>query len=58
MYSYDKGLTTKIVDELFADLRPQLLSLLEKIVATPTIEIHFSIRILIKQRNGIQVLNF
>jgi carboxypeptidase Taq len=41
MNDYDKGLTTKIVDELFVDLRPQLSSLLEKILAKPTIDNSF-----------------
>lgn len=33
MNDYDKGLTTTIADKLFADLRPQLSSLLDKIVS-------------------------
>jgi carboxypeptidase Taq len=35
MGEYDKGLTTTITDKLFADLRPQLSSLLEKIETQP-----------------------
>jgi carboxypeptidase Taq len=38
MNDYDKGLTTTIVDKLFADLRPQLSALLEKIAAKPPID--------------------
>ena len=41
MNDYIKGLTTKIIDELFADLRPQLLLLLLKIVAKPPINNSF-----------------
>jgi len=35
MNDYDKGLTTTITDKLFADLRPQLSTLLEKIATKP-----------------------
>ena len=38
MNDYDKGLTTTIVDKLFADLRPQLSDLLAKIATKPTID--------------------
>ncbi len=41
MNDYDKGLTTAIVDKLFADLRPQLSALLEKITAQPSIDNSF-----------------
>ncbi len=41
MNDYDKGLTTTIVDKLFADLRPQLSVLLEKIAAQPTLDNSF-----------------
>lgn len=41
MNDYDKGLTTTIVDKLFADLRPQLSSLLEKITIKPSIDNSF-----------------
>ena len=41
MNDYDKGLTTKIVDNLFADLKPQLSLLLEKILAKPAIDNSF-----------------
>lgn len=41
MNDYDKGLTTTIVDKLFADLRPQLSSLLEKITTKPSIDNSF-----------------
>jgi carboxypeptidase Taq len=41
MNDYDKGLTTTIVDELFADLRPQLSELLAKISAKPEIDNSF-----------------
>ncbi len=41
MNDYDKGLTTKIVDKLFADLIPQLSSLLQKILAKPAIDNSF-----------------
>jgi carboxypeptidase Taq len=37
MGEYDKGLTTTITDKLFADLRPQLSSLLEKIAVQPQV---------------------
>jgi carboxypeptidase Taq len=38
MNDYDKGLTVDIVDKLFADLRPQLSSLLAAIATKPTID--------------------
>jgi carboxypeptidase Taq len=38
MNDYDKGLTTTIVDKLFADLRPQLSNLLVKIAAQPQVD--------------------
>lgn len=38
MNDYDKGLTTVIVDKLFADLRPQLSDLLNKIALQPQID--------------------
>ncbi len=41
MGEYDKGLTTTITDKLFADLRPQLSSLLEKIEARPQVDNNF-----------------
>ncbi|MCY7291199.1 MAG: carboxypeptidase M32, partial [Ferruginibacter sp.] len=41
MNDYDKGLTTTIVDKLFADLKPQLSSLLEKIALKPPIDNSF-----------------
>lgn len=41
MNDYDKGLTTKIVDKLFADLKPQLSLLLEKIFAKPHLDDSF-----------------
>jgi carboxypeptidase Taq len=41
MNDYDKGLTTTIVDKLFADLRPQISALLEKIAAKPQIDDSF-----------------
>jgi carboxypeptidase Taq len=41
MNDYDKGLTTKIVDKLFADLRPQLSDLLAKIAAKPQVDNSF-----------------
>ncbi|MFN0082855.1 MAG: carboxypeptidase M32 [Ferruginibacter sp.] len=41
MNDYDNGLTTTIVDKLFADLGPQLSSLLEKITAKPPIDNSF-----------------
>jgi carboxypeptidase Taq len=41
MNDYDKGLTTTIVDKLFADLRPQLSALLEKIATKPQIDNSF-----------------
>jgi carboxypeptidase Taq len=41
MNDYDKGLTTTIVDQLFADLSPQLSALLEKIAIKPQIDDSF-----------------
>jgi carboxypeptidase Taq len=41
MNDYDKGLTTTIVDKLFANLRPQLSTLLDKIAAKPQIDNSF-----------------
>ncbi len=41
MNDYDKGITTKIVDNLFADLRLQLSSLLEKILAKKPVDDSF-----------------
>jgi carboxypeptidase Taq len=41
MNDYDKGLTTTIVDKLFADLRPQLSELLAKIATKPPIDNSF-----------------
>ena len=41
MNDYDNGLTTKIVDKLFADLRPQLKTLLDKIATKPKIDTSF-----------------
>ena len=38
MNDYDKGLTTTITDKLFAELRPQLSNLLEKIAAKPQVD--------------------
>jgi carboxypeptidase Taq len=38
MNDYDKGLTTTIVDKLFADLRPQLSNLLSKIASEPQVD--------------------
>ncbi len=41
MNDYDNGLTTKIVDKLFADLRPKLSELLEKIASKPQVDDSF-----------------
>ena len=38
MNDYDKGLTTTIVDKLFADLLPQLSTILKKITARPQVD--------------------
>lgn len=41
MNDYDKGLTVKIVDELFDSLKPQLLELYNKIAAKPLVDNSF-----------------
>jgi carboxypeptidase Taq len=41
MNDYDKGLTTIIVDKLFADLAPQLSTILEKIKQQPVVDDSF-----------------
>jgi carboxypeptidase Taq len=41
MQEYDKGLTTKIVDKIFEDLRTELKPILDKIAAEPTIDNSF-----------------
>ena len=41
MNDFDKGLTTTIVDKLFADLHPQLSDLLAKIAAQPQVDNSF-----------------
>jgi carboxypeptidase Taq len=41
MNDYDKGLTVQTVDNLFANLKPQLLSLLNKIKNTPRVDNSF-----------------
>jgi carboxypeptidase Taq len=41
MQEYDKGLTTKIVDKTFTDLRTQLKPLLDKIAAQPNVDNSF-----------------
>ncbi len=41
MNDFDKGLTTKIVDKLFADLKNELSSLLGKILAKPIVDSSF-----------------
>jgi len=41
MNDYDKGLTVGTVDNLFADLRPKLLALLEKIKVQPQVDNSF-----------------
>ena len=41
MNDYDKGLTVSTVDELFSNLRPQLLSILKEIESQPQVDNHF-----------------
>jgi carboxypeptidase Taq len=41
MNDYDKGLTTTIVDKLFAELAPQLSNILQKIKALPAVDDSF-----------------
>ena len=41
MNDYDKGLTVSTVDELFSNLRPQLLSILKEIESQPQVDDHF-----------------
>ena len=59
MNDYDKGLTVKIVDELFGSLGPQLLGLYNKIAAKPQVDNSFLHQHFPKQQQwdfGIEIL--
>ncbi len=59
MNDYDKGLSVKIVDELFASLRPQLSALLDRISSLPQVDNSFLFQHFDKQQQwdfGISIL--